>query len=154
MVSCDLKHNLFPAIHICRIVMVSGAVVCKTGIYILRTYLCGRTFLKNYLCSRTELYQKFVQTFPFCMTSLQNMEAIFRCKCFHLLQHILNWYKKNFEKYFTAKQNATLDANSWTLHPFTYAEAPAEIFSEGLGQATYPLFTGSNKILQLQPEFS
>ena len=26
----------------------------------------------------------------------------------------------NFETYFTAEQNATLDANSWILHPFTY----------------------------------
>ena len=28
--------------------------------------------------------------------------------------------QENFEKYFTAEQNATLDANSYTLHLFTY----------------------------------
>ena len=33
---------------------------------------------------------------------------------------------KNFDKYFTAEQNATLDANSWILHPFTYDNITTE----------------------------
>ena len=34
--------------------------------------------------------------------------------------------QKNFEKYFTAKQNATLGANSWILHPFFYDSITTE----------------------------
>ena len=96
--------------------MVSDAIMCmcNTGIYALRTYLWGKTFLKNYFCERTELHQNIFQTFLFCMTSWQNMEAIFRCKCFHILKHILN-YCKNFEKHSTGEQNATLDANYWIM---------------------------------------
>ena len=52
------------------------------------------------------------------MTSRQSIKAIFRCNCFHLLKHTLNYCKENFEKYFTAEQNAILDANSWILQPF------------------------------------
>ena len=48
------------------------------------------------------------------------MKAIFKCNCFHVLKHTLNCCKENFEKYFSAKENATLDAYSWILHPFTY----------------------------------
>ena len=54
------------------------------------------------------------------------MEAIFRCNCFHLLKHILNC-AINFEKYFIAEQNSTLDANSWMLHPFTYDSITTKI---------------------------
>ena len=60
MVSSDLKHNLFWAIHIFHIVTCvwcNCVYVCETGIYVLRTYRClwGRTFLKNYRCGRTFL---------------------------------------------------------------------------------------------------
>ena len=51
------------------------------------------------------------------------MEAIFRCNCFHLLKYILNCFKK----YFTAEKNATLDASSGMLHPFTYDSITSEI---------------------------
>ena len=54
------------------------------------------------------------------------MKAIFRCSCFHLLKHTLNCCKEKFGKYFTAEQNATLDANSWILHPFTYDSTSTE----------------------------
>ena len=37
-----------------------------------------------------------------------------------LIEARLKLLQENFEKYVTAEQNATLDANSWILHSFTY----------------------------------
>ena len=38
----------------------------------------------------------------------------------------LKLLQENFEKYFTAEQNATLDADSWILLPFTYDSITTE----------------------------
>ena len=36
-----------------------------------------------------------------------------------LIEAHLKLLEENFEKYFTAEQNPTVDANSWILHSFT-----------------------------------
>ena len=43
-----------------------------------------------------------------------------------LIEAHLKLLQGNFEFYFTAEQNATLDANSWILHPFTYDRITTE----------------------------
>ena len=44
-----------------------------------------------------------------------------------LIEAHLKLLQENFEKYFSAKQNATLDANSWILHPFACDSITTEI---------------------------
>ena len=41
-------------------------------------------------------------------------------KLLSLIEARLKLLQENFEKYFAAEQNATLDANSWKTHSFTY----------------------------------
>ena len=43
-----------------------------------------------------------------------------------LIEAHLKSLQENFEKYFTAEQNDTLDAKSWILHPFTYDRVTTE----------------------------
>ena len=43
-----------------------------------------------------------------------------------LIEAHLKLLQENFEKYFTAEQNDTLDAKSWILHPFTYDRITTE----------------------------
>ena len=43
-----------------------------------------------------------------------------------LIEAHLKLLQENFEKYFTAKRNATLDANFWILPPFTYDSITTE----------------------------
>ena len=45
----------------------------------------------------------------------------FQMQMLPLIEAHLKLLQENFEKYFTAEQNATLDANSRTLHPVTRA---------------------------------
>ena len=53
------------------------------------------------------------------------------CNSFHLLKQS-EIAEESFEKYFTAEQNATLDANFWILHPFTYDCRPITTETEDL----------------------
>ena len=48
-------------------------------------------------------------------------ESNFLMQMLPFIEAHLKLLLENFEKYFTAEQNATLDANSWTLHPVTSA---------------------------------
>ena len=100
--------------------------VCRTGIYVLRTYFCGRTFLKNYLCGRTESHQKTFQTFPFCVTSWQNMEAISRCNCIHLFKRILNYCGKILRSISLLNRMSHFMLILGYLHPFTYDSVTTE----------------------------
>ena len=44
----------------------------------------------------------------------------FQMQLLALIEAHLKLLQENVEKYFTAKQNVTLDANSWILHPFVW----------------------------------
>ena len=46
-------------------------------------------------------------------------ESNFQMQLLPLIEARLKSLRKNYERHFTAKRNATLDANSWILHPFT-----------------------------------
>ena len=43
----------------------------------------------------------------------------FQMQLLPLIEAHLKLLEENFEKYFTAEQNPTVDANSWILHSFT-----------------------------------
>ena len=43
-----------------------------------------------------------------------------------LIEAHLKLLQENFEKYFTAEQNASFDVNSWILQPFTYDSITTE----------------------------
>ena len=47
-------------------------------------------------------------------------------KLLSLIEARLKLLQENFEKYFAAEQNATLDANSWKIHSFTYDSITTE----------------------------
>ena len=47
-------------------------------------------------------------------------EINFHMQLLPLIEAHLKLLEENFEKYFTAEQNATFEAKSWILHPFTY----------------------------------
>ena len=50
---------------------------------------------------------------------MKNCRSNFQIQLIPVIEEHLKMLQENFEKYFTAEQNATLDANSYTLHPFT-----------------------------------
>ena len=50
----------------------------------------------------------------------------FQMQLLPLIEAHLKLLQENFEKYFTAEQNATLDAKSWILHSFTYDSITTE----------------------------
>ena len=51
----------------------------------------------------------------------------FQMQLLPLIEAHLKLLQEKFEKYFTAEQNATLDANSLILHPFGYDTITTEI---------------------------
>ena len=50
----------------------------------------------------------------------------FQMQLLSLIEAHLKLLQENFEKYFTAEQIATLNANSWILHSFTCDSITAE----------------------------
>ena len=50
----------------------------------------------------------------------------FQMQLLPLIEAHFKSLQENFGKYFTAEQNARLDANSWILHPFTYDSITTE----------------------------
>ena len=54
----------------------------------------------------------------------------FQMQLLPLIEADIKLMRENFEKYFASEQNATLDANSWMLYPFTYDNISYE--TEGL----------------------
>ena len=53
-------------------------------------------------------------------------EINYQMQLLPLIEAHLKLLEENFEKYFTAEQNATYEANSWILHPFTYDSITSE----------------------------
>ena len=53
-------------------------------------------------------------------------EINFQMQLLPLIEAHLKLLEENFEKYFTAVQNATCEANSWILHFFTYNSITTE----------------------------
>ena len=51
----------------------------------------------------------------------------FQMQMLPLIEAHLKLLQENFEKYFNAEQNASLNPNSWILHSFTYDSITTEI---------------------------
>ena len=105
--------------------------VGKTGLYVLHTYLGGRT----------EFHEKFFSDFPLLHDLMTKHGSNFQMQLLPLIKAHLKLLQKNFEKYFTTEQKATLDANSGILHPFdsltTETEDLIKIFNQVLGLKDY-----------------
>ena len=70
---------------------------------------------------------KFFFDFSLLHDFMTEHEINFQMQLLPRIEAHLKLLEENFEKYFTAEQNATCEANSWILHPFTYDSITTEI---------------------------
>ena len=95
--------------------MVSDAIVC----------ICVK--LKSTFQAHTSVAEavpscikNFFLDFSLLHNFMTEHGSNFQMQLLPLIKAHLKLLHDNFEKYFTAKQNATHDANSWIIHPFIY----------------------------------
>ena len=96
--------------------------VCKTGIYVL----LWPNFSEKLPVWQNRVASKFFSDFPLLHDFMIEHGSNFQMQLLPLVKGHLKLLQENFEKYFTADWNATLDSNSWMLHPFTYDSVTTE----------------------------
>ena len=79
------------------------------------------------LLRQNRIASKFFSDFHLLYDFTTEYERHFQMQLLSLIEaHLKLLQRKFWEKYFTAEQNATLDANFWILHPFTYDSVTTE----------------------------
>ena len=69
---------------------------------------------------QNRVVSKNFSDFPLLHDFMAEHGSNFQMQLLPLFEAHLKLRQENFKKYFTSEQNATLNANFWILHPFTY----------------------------------